>query len=126
GASPSGEGERPAVSGTRCRRRCDPGEQAAFPQLSGFWASGLRKGAESGLSGRPPSGRDCAGREDELSDLDAVQGRPLAQVVAGEEEREPVLGGRVAADPPDEHLVSAGGLARGGEVLEPNRRRRGE
>ena len=51
-------------------------------------------------------------RENELGDLDRVQRRALAQVVADEEEREPVLDGRIAADPADEHVVSSGGLLR--------------
>ena len=55
---------------------------------------------------------------DELRDLDRVQRCALAEVVAGEEERESALDRRVAPDPPDEHLVAAGRLARRGEVLD--------
>ncbi len=43
--------------------------------------------------------------QDELGDLDRVQRRALAEVVAREEEREAVLDRRVAADAADEHLV---------------------
>src|SRR5207244_6663942 len=54
-------------------------------------------------------------------DLDRVERRTLAQVVAGEEERDAVgLSRPVGADPADEHLVLTGRAARGGEVLEAN------
>src|SRR5204862_6412892 len=50
--------------------------------------------------------------EHELRDLDRVQRRALAQVVAREEQREAVVDRGIAADPSDQHLVLAGGLAR--------------
>ena len=43
--------------------------------------------------------------EDELRDLDRVERCALVQVVAGEEEDEPVADGRIAADAADEHVV---------------------
>ena len=53
-----------------------------------------------------------------LGDLDGVEGRALAQVVADDEEHEALaLGGRlVGADAADEDLVAAGGLERVGHV----------
>src|SRR6266540_4019276 len=48
--------------------------------------------------------------QQELGDLDRVQGRALAQVVADDPEREPLAGG-VGPDPSDEHLITACSLA---------------
>ena len=52
-----------------------------------------------------------APREEKLGDLNGVQGRALAEVVADAPEREPVLDGGIAPDPPDEHLVLASGVS---------------
>ena len=63
--------------------------------------------------------RTCAGRdrvEQKLGDLNRVERRALAEVVAREVEREPVLGGRVTANTPDEHVVDAGGGSRGRDL----------
>ena len=65
-------------------------------------------------------------RQEQLRDLDRVQRRALAQVVAGDEEREAVLDRRVLADPADEHVVAARGAARRRELLERDARRAGE
>src|SRR4051812_3673621 len=59
-------------------------------------------------------------REHELRDLDRVQRRALAEVVAGEKQREPTVDRRVAADPPHEHLVAARGLPGRRELVELN------
>ena len=80
-----------------------------------------RRAPERGRGGRRPRAR--LGGEHELGDLDRVQRGALAQVVAREDEREAALDRRVAADPPDEHLVDPGRLAGRGELLEPDRRR---
>src|SRR4029078_6281033 len=90
------------------------------PQVSGFWPRGLRGRPDSGLAGH----NRLLG-EHELPDLDPVQGRALAQVVAGDEEREAVRGSRVAPDAADQCLVAARGEPGRGEVLEPHRRRSG-
>src|SRR4029079_16284873 len=90
------------------------------PQVSGFWPRGLRGRPESGLAGR----NRLLG-EHELPDLDPVQGCAFAQVVAGDEEREAVLGSLVAPDAADQCLVAARGEPGRGEVLEPDRRRSG-
>ena len=63
---------------------------------------------ERGRDGRGErSSRDALPGEEQLGDLDRVQRRALAQVVAGDEEREAVVDGRVLADPPDENVVAA-------------------
>ena len=51
-----------------------------------------------------------------LGDLDGVQRRPLAEVVAGEEKDQPVLGRRVPSDPSDQRGVDAGAGERRGDV----------
>src|SRR6266487_5644001 len=63
-------------------------------------------------------GRDGAPREDQLGDLDAVERCALAQVVAGEEEQEAVLGGGVASDAADQDFVPTGRLAGSRELLD--------
>ena len=77
---------------------------------------------EGGVLAGPAAGAASLGRrparEQQLGDLDRVQRGALAEVVAGEEEREPVLDGRVAADPADEHVVAARRLAGRREVLD--------
>src|SRR5688500_6735317 len=50
--------------------------------------------------------------DQQLGDLDRVGGGSLAQVVADDPEVEAAVGARVAADPPDEHLVAAGRVGR--------------
>src|SRR5687767_4780681 len=60
--------------------------------------------------------------EQELRDLNRVECRALAQVVADDEEREAVLDRRVLADPPDEDVVAAGRDPRRGELLEADPR----
>ena len=49
-------------------------------------------------------------REHELCDLDRVQGRALAEVVAAREEQELVVVALRPADPADERVVDARGL----------------
>src|SRR5699024_6660177 len=53
-------------------------------------------------------------RGDALGDLDGIEGGTLAEVVAGDEERQalPVGDRLVGADAPDEDVVLAGGLER--------------
>ena len=60
------------------------------------------------------SGRECVPPQEDLGDLDGVQCRALAEVVVDGPHREPVRLGRIAPDPPYEHLVSSRGVARGG------------
>ena len=55
-----------------------------------------------------------------------MQRGTLAQVVADDEERQPVLAGRILADPADEHVVAACSVAGRGELLQPDPGRAGE
>ena len=70
---------------------------------------GFRRRASTAAIGLWPSaaagGRDAL--EEKLGDLDGVQRRALAQVVAGQVEGHAVLGRRVPPDAADEHLVPA-------------------
>src|SRR5688500_9001548 len=50
--------------------------------------------------------------DQQLGDLNRVGGSALAQVVADDPEVEAAVGARIAADPPDQHLVAAGGIGR--------------
>ena len=55
-----------------------------------------------------------------LGDLDGIERRALAQVVADDEQDQPLTAWYrlVLADPPDEHLVAAGRVQRGRVVVE--------
>src|SRR5581483_1659147 len=110
------------ASSSACRRRPVASSTRTTPNSTAATAANETPNQAQPLS----SGRGSLAREQELGDLDRVQRRALAQVVAREEEREAVLDRRVAADPADEHLVDAGRLARRGEVLDAHRRRRCE
>src|SRR5579884_3006954 len=127
-ASSSSRLNSTAQSGTKratssaCRRRPVASSTRTTPNSTAATAANETPNQAQPLS----SGRGSLAREQELGDLDRVQRRALAQVVAREEEREAVLDRRVAADPADEHLVDAGRLARRGEVLDAHRRRRCE
>ncbi len=65
-------------------------------------------------------------REEQLGDLDRVQSRALAEVVADDEEGESVRHRRVLPDPADEDVVAACGPAGRRELLQPDPRRRAE
>ena len=98
---------RRAASGSpaRARRPRRRSRKAAREGAAGR-AGGVHCRSRSRCRGpraAPGAARD--GVEQQLGDLDRVQRRALAEVVAREVEREAVLGGRVAADAADEHLV---------------------
>src|SRR6476661_687970 len=92
--------------------------------VSARWVAAARFSVTARAYATPPSvpvsARQCpsAPGEELLGDLDGVEGRALAQVVADDEEHEALAlrGGLVGADPADEDLVAAGGLERVGHV----------
>ena len=99
---------RPRTSGRRrCRRPRRACASVRARAATARWRR-LRRGSSG----------DALRRQEQLRDLDRVQRCALAQVVAGEEEREAVLDRRVLADPADEHVVAARGAARRRELLE--------
>src|SRR5581483_9155657 len=104
-ASSSSRLNSTAQSGTKratssaCRRRPVASSTRTTPNSTAATAANETPNQAQPLS----SGRGSLAREQELGDLDRVQRRALAQVVAREEEREAVLDRRVAADPADAH-----------------------
>src|SRR4029078_4822832 len=105
---------RRGASEARFRKTGGRAALAAWP-LIGFSRSQLEKAA-----GSAQSGCDRAPREDQLGDLDAVEGGALADVVAREVEHEAVLRCGVSADAADQRFVRAGRLAGSREVDEPD------
>jgi hypothetical protein len=87
----------------------EPGPEPSSPERHGNWIPGRAPGKR--LGGEQPA------LEQELGDLDGVQGGALAQVVADGPEGQPVPVRRVRADTTDENLVRSDCVARHRELL---------
>jgi hypothetical protein len=80
----------------------------------------------AGAKKQPPPASALQLRRHQLRDLHRVQRSALAEVVVGDEQREPVLDRLVGADTPDVRRVLAGRLERRRDVGQGDTRRAAE
>src|SRR5215216_3386750 len=92
-----------------------PKSTSSINRYGALFTGSLRKSFERGR-----------GSEHELSDLDCVQRRALAEVVVDGPKCQAVGLGRILPDAADEHVVAPGGLGRCREGRKRHMRSRGE